>query len=162
MVKTFNDTACVIVKHANPCGVAVGSSLFEATIALINSIQTSAFGCIIAFNRELDAETAQAIVDRQFVEVIIAPSVSKGSRSGCCQQAKRSSISMWRIGRSTGSLRLHTCHSGLLVQDRDLGSVTEADLKVVTERAPTQQEMADLLFAWKVAKYVKSQCHRLC
>ncbi|MBD3821356.1 MAG: bifunctional phosphoribosylaminoimidazolecarboxamide formyltransferase/IMP cyclohydrolase [Thiotrichales bacterium] len=156
LVKTFDDTACVIVKHANPCGVAVGSSLFEAYDRAYKTDPTSAFGGIIAFNRELDAETAQAIVDRQFVEVIIAPSVSKEAEAVVASKQNVRLLACGELGAQQAAYDYKRVTGGLLVQDRDLGSVTEADLKVVTERAPTQQEMADLLFAWKVAKYVKS------
>lgn len=156
LVKTFDDTACVIVKHANPCGVAVGSSLFEAYDRAYKTDPTSAFGGIIAFNRELDAETAKAIVDRQFVEVIIAPSVSKEAEAAVASKQNVRLLACGELDAQQAAYDYKRVTGGLLVQDRDLGSVTEADLKVVTERAPTQQEMADLLFAWKVAKYVKS------
>jgi phosphoribosylaminoimidazolecarboxamide formyltransferase/IMP cyclohydrolase len=159
-VKSFVKPACVIVKHANPCGVAVSLDGIKAAYDLAYATDTeSAFGGIIAFNRELDAETAKAIVERQFVEVIIAPSVSAEALAVTASKqnvrvlvcGELSAIdarqSQWDFKRVTG---------GLLVQDQDLMMITEADLKVVTKRAPTEAEIHDLIFAWKVAKYVKS------
>ncbi|WP_044406338.1 bifunctional phosphoribosylaminoimidazolecarboxamide formyltransferase/IMP cyclohydrolase [Thiomicrospira microaerophila] len=156
LVKTFEDIACVIVKHANPCGVAIGSSLFEAYDRAYKTDPTSAFGGIIAFNRELDAPTAQAIVDRQFVEVIIAPSIS--SEAAAIVEAKKNVrlLACGALSAQQAAYDYKRVTGGLLVQDRDLGMIAEADLKVVTERAPTPEQMQDLLFAWKVAKYVKS------
>lgn len=156
LVKTFDEIACVIVKHANPCGVSIGSSLFEAYDRAYQTDPTSAFGGIIAFNRELDAETAQAIVDRQFVEVIIAPTVTEAAQA--IIEAKKN-LRLLACGELTGQQPAYDYKrvtGGLLVQDRDLGSVTVDDLTVVTKLAPTDKQMADLLFAWKVAKYVKS------
>jgi phosphoribosylaminoimidazolecarboxamide formyltransferase/IMP cyclohydrolase len=155
-VKQFADPACVIVKHANPCGVAVDDNIMAAYDRAFATDPTSAFGGIIAFNRELDEATAKAIVDRQFVEVIIAPSVSAGARESV---AAKKNVRLLECGDLGDSLPAHDYKrvvGGLLVQERDLGMVTEADLKVVTKLAPTEQQMQDLLFAWKVAKYVKS------
>jgi len=156
LVKTFEETACVIVKHANPCGVAIGSTPFEAYDRAFKTDPTSAFGGIIAFNIELDAQTAQAIVDRQFVEVIIAPTVSDEAKT--IIEAKKN-LRLLVCGELTAQLPAYDYKKvtgGLLLQDRDLGSVTADDLKVVTKLAPTAGQMTDLLFAWKVAKYVKS------
>ncbi|GAB6034858.1 bifunctional phosphoribosylaminoimidazolecarboxamide formyltransferase/IMP cyclohydrolase [Galenea microaerophila] len=156
LVKTFDETACVIVKHANPCGVALGNSLLEAYDRAYTTDPTSAFGGIIAFNRPLDAETAQAIIDRQFVEVIIAPSVEDGVTDivGAKKNVRLLVSGQWDEQLPAYDYKKVT--GGLLVQDRDLGMVTEDDLKVVSERAPTEAELKDLMFAWKVAKYVKS------
>lgn len=156
LVKTFEQTACVIVKHANPCGVSIGSSLFEAYDRAYKTDPTSAFGGIIAFNRELDAQTAQAIVDRQFVEVIIAPSIS--SEAQAIVEAKKNLrlLACGELSEQQAAYDYKRVTGGLLVQDRDLGMISEADLKVVTKIAPTAEQMQDLLFAWKVAKYVKS------
>jgi phosphoribosylaminoimidazolecarboxamide formyltransferase/IMP cyclohydrolase len=156
LVKTFNETACVIVKHANPCGVAIGSSLFEAYDRAYKTDPTSAFGGIIAFNRELDAQTAQAIVERQFVEVIIAPTVSTEAQKIVEAKKNVRLLACGELSAQQTAYDYKRVTGGLLVQDRDLGMITEADLKVVTERAPTPEQMQDLLFAWKVAKYVKS------
>ncbi|HEX6591805.1 MAG TPA: bifunctional phosphoribosylaminoimidazolecarboxamide formyltransferase/IMP cyclohydrolase [Moraxellaceae bacterium] len=162
-VKSFAKPACVIVKHANPCGVAVvpdaDGGIRKAYDLAYATDTESAFGGIIAFNRELDADTAKAIVDRQFVEVIIAPSISAAALE--ITKAKQNvrvlecgalpaidaRASQWDFKRVTG---------GLLVQDQDLGMIKDSDLKIVTKRAPTEAEIHDLIFAWKVAKYVKS------
>lgn len=157
-VKSFPESpACVIVKHANPCGVAVAGDLLSAYDLAYQTDTTSAFGGIIAFNRELDAKTAQAIVDRQFVEVIIAPSISeqakqvvsakKNVRLLCCGELPSQQAEGLDFKRVTG---------GLLVQDRDTALVTQDELNVVTQQAPTDEQMLDLLFAWRVAKFVKS------
>ncbi|WP_198262512.1 bifunctional phosphoribosylaminoimidazolecarboxamide formyltransferase/IMP cyclohydrolase [sulfur-oxidizing endosymbiont of Gigantopelta aegis] len=157
-VKQFSEgPACVIVKHATPCGVALGSDQLEAYDRAFKTDPTSAFGGIIAFNLPLNAATAQAIIERQFVEVIIAPSVDddaiailaekKNVRVLACGQWADMPTQTWDYKRVNG---------GLLVQERDLGMVTEADLKVVTKKAPTPEQMMDLLFTWKVAKFVKS------
>ena len=157
-VKAFPESpACVIVKHANPCGVATAKDLLTAYDLAYQTDTTSAFGGIIAFNRELDAKTAQAIVDRQFVEVIIAPAISdeakavvsnkKNVRLLCCGEFPSQQTEGLDFKRVTG---------GLLVQDRDTALVTEDDLQVVTQKAPSSEQMQDLLFAWRVAKFVKS------
>ena len=156
-VKSFTNPACVIVKHANPCGVAEGSSILDAYNLAYATDPTSAFGGIIAFNQELDADTAAAIVERQFVEVIIAPSISEDAIAII---AKKNNLRLLSCGELTQqalpAFDYKRVNGGLLVQDRDLGVITQADLKVVTKRAPTEAEIQDLLFAWKVAKFVKS------
>ncbi|MDQ2078239.1 bifunctional phosphoribosylaminoimidazolecarboxamide formyltransferase/IMP cyclohydrolase [Marinimicrobium sp. ABcell2] len=156
-VKCFSEPACVIVKHANPCGVAVGADLKTAYELAFATDPESAFGGIIAFNRELDGATAKAIVDQQFVEVIIAPSVSADAVQvvSAKKNVRLLACGEWTADRAPG-LDYKRVNGGLLVQDRDNGMVTEDDLKVVTKRAPTEQEIRDLLFAWKVAKFVKS------
>lgn len=155
-VKEFSEPTCVIVKHANPCGVAIADSLLAAYDKAYKTDPTSAFGGIIAFNRELDAETANAIISRQFVEVIIAPSVSTEALAllAAKQNVRVLTCGQWQ-DRSAG-LDFKRVNGGLLVQDRDLGMVTEADLRVVSKRQPTEQELRDALFCWKVAKFVKS------
>ncbi|QKI88580.1 bifunctional phosphoribosylaminoimidazolecarboxamide formyltransferase/IMP cyclohydrolase [Thiomicrorhabdus xiamenensis] len=156
LVKTFEETACVIVKHANPCGVSIGATQFDAYDRAYKTDPTSAFGGIIAFNTELDGETAQAIVDRQFVEVIIAPKVSEEAKAAV---AAKQNVRLLECGEFTGQQAAYDYKrvtGGLLVQDRDLGAVAQEDLKVVTKRTPTDKEMQDLMFAWKVAKFVKS------
>ncbi|WP_341502141.1 bifunctional phosphoribosylaminoimidazolecarboxamide formyltransferase/IMP cyclohydrolase [Gallaecimonas sp. GXIMD4217] len=155
-VKEFEAPACVIVKHANPCGVAVGANILEAYDRAFKTDPTSAFGGIIAFNKELDGDTAKAIVERQFVEVIIAPSVSQGAREVCATKANVRVLECGHWDNRPAALDYKRVNGGLLVQDRDQGMVSQADLKVVTERAPSAEEMKDLLFAWKVAKFVKS------
>tara|TARA_B100001059_G_C17835803_1_gene588029 strand:- start:4118 stop:5803 length:1686 start_codon:yes stop_codon:yes gene_type:complete len=160
-VKSFTKPACVIVKHANPCGVAVvpdaEGGIRQAYELAYATDSESAFGGIIAFNRELDGDTAKAIVDRQFVEVIIAPRISAAAREVV---AAKANVRLLECG-DWASERLadwdfKRVNGGLLVQSRDIGMITAADLKVVTQRAPTEQEINDLVFAWKVAKYVKS------
>lgn len=160
-IKQFTDPACVIVKHANPCGVAVSTDIKLAYDLAYATDSESAFGGIIAFNRELDAATASAIVERQFVEVIIAPSVSAEAVEVV---AAKKNVRLLECGQwsdkpqSTGlsALDYKRVNGGLLVQDRDQGSINADDLKVVTKRQPSEQETEDLLFAWKVAKFVKS------
>ena len=160
-VKSFSKPACVIVKHANPCGVAVvpeeEGGIRKAYDLAFATDSESAFGGIIAFNRELDADTAKAIVDRQFVEVIIAPSISAAAREMVAAKAnvRLLECGQWPAERPQ-DLDYKRVNGGLLVQSRDTGMITEADLKVVTRRAPTEKEIHDLIFAWKVAKFVKS------
>jgi phosphoribosylaminoimidazolecarboxamide formyltransferase/IMP cyclohydrolase len=157
-VKAFDEQpACVIVKHSNPCGVAVSDNIFDAYNLAYATDPTSAFGGIIAFNRELDEQTAAEIAARQFVEVIIAPTVSEGAKAAL---AKKQNVRLLETGAWSSSavnaLDFKRVGGGLLVQDKDTGSITAADVKVVSKRAPTEQELADLLFVWKVAKFVKS------
>lgn len=157
-VKAFNEPACVIVKHANPCGVAVAEDIHKAYDLAFKTDPTSAFGGIIAFNRKLDALTARTIVDRQFAEVIIAPGVDASAVEIIASKKNLRLLDasdFWPGERDQG-LDFKRVTGGLLVQDRDLGVVGREDLKVVTDRAPTEQELKDLAFAWKVAKYVKS------
>lgn len=156
-VKPFADPACVIVKHANPCGVAIGADIKQAYDLAFATDPTSAFGGIIAFNRELDEATAKEIIDRQFVEVIIAPSVSQGAIDVVSAKQNVRLLACGEFGEvRTPSFDYKRVNGGLLVQDRDLGMVNHDELKMVTERAPTEQELNDLLFAWEVAKFVKS------
>lgn len=155
-VKQFDDApTCVIVKHANPCGVATANNLLEAYEQAFSTDPESAFGGIIAFNRELDEKTANAIVEKQFVEVIIAPAVSEAAKQAVaskknvrlleCGEWSAESANTWEYKRVGG---------GLLVQNTDMELFKE--LTVVTEVQPTEQQMQDLKFAWKVAKFVKS------
>lgn len=155
-VKQFEAPACVIVKHANPCGVAVAADILAAYDLAFATDPTSAFGGIIAFNRPLDGKTAEAIVARQFVEVIIAPEVSPEAVKAVSGKPNVRLLACGQWGEAGGGWDFKRVNGGLLVQDRDLGQVSESDLKRVSERAPTDQEKADLLFAWRVAKFVKS------
>jgi len=155
-VKQFDAApACVIVKHANPCGVAYGKNLLEAYERAYQTDPESAFGGIIAVNGELDGETAHAIVERQFVEVIIAPKVSQ---EAIAIVAAKKNVRLLECGlwpKEPGQrLDFKRVNGGLLVQEADLSLYNE--LKVVSKRAPTEAEMSDLLFAWRVAKFVKS------
>ncbi|EIA1557765.1 bifunctional phosphoribosylaminoimidazolecarboxamide formyltransferase/IMP cyclohydrolase [Vibrio parahaemolyticus] len=155
-VKEFNEPACVIVKHANPCGVALGKDILEAYNRAYQTDPTSAFGGIIAFNQELDAETASAIVERQFVEVIIAPSVSTEAIEVVAAKKNVRLLECGEWSTKTTGFDVKRVNGGLLVQDRDQGMVSLDDLKVVSKRQPTEEELKDALFCWKVAKYVKS------
>ena len=156
-VRQFEAPACVIVKHANPCGVAVAASAAAAYELAYRTDPTSAFGGIIAFNREVTAAAARAILERQFVEVILAPAVSSEAQS---LLAAKSEVRVL----ATGDLRMpvsqlfeyRSVTAGLLVQTRDGASVRPEELRVVSKRAPSEAEREDLLFAWRVAKYVKS------
>ena len=155
-VKQFDAApACVIVKHANPCGVAYGANLLEAYDRAYQTDPESAFGGIIAFNGELDAETMKAIVERQFVEVIIAPKVSAAAVEIAAAKKNVRVLECGQWPAQPGQrLDFKRVNGGLLVQEADLALSNE--IKVVTQRAPTEEEMRDLLFAWRVAKYVKS------
>ncbi|MEI6745320.1 MAG: bifunctional phosphoribosylaminoimidazolecarboxamide formyltransferase/IMP cyclohydrolase [Methylococcaceae bacterium] len=165
-VKSFSEKpTCVIVKHANPCGVAQSDNLLTAYDLAYKTDSTSAFGGIIAFNRELDEQTASEIVARQFVEVIIAPSVSEAAQTilATKQNVRVLATGDWTIQTNTSTeFDYKRVAGGLLVQDRDTGIVFPSDMKVVTKRTPTEQEWADLLFAWKIAKFVKSNAIVYC
>ena len=162
-VKSFTEPACVIVKHANPCGVAIAASPLKAYELAYQTDPTSAFGGIIAFNRELDAETAQRIVDQQFTEVIIAPSVSKQALeiTAAKKNVRVLSCGYWPATRRA-DLDFKRVNGGLLVQDRDIHELDRNDLRVVTTRPPTEAETRDLLFAWSVAQFVKSNAIVYC
>ncbi len=161
--KAFEAPACVIVKHANPCGVAVGTCIRDAYHRAFRTDPTSAFGGIIAFNRPLDAETAAAIVERQFVEVVVAPRVDAAALAPF---ATKENVRVLECGALPAAPRtafdFRRVTGGLLVQDRDTGAVAAENLEVVTRRAPTAAEMRDLLFAWKVVKFVKSNAIVYC
>ncbi|EPJ52245.1 MAG: phosphoribosylaminoimidazolecarboxamide formyltransferase/IMP cyclohydrolase [Osedax symbiont Rs2] len=156
-VKSFSEAACVIVKHANPCGVAIGADLLTAYNLAYATDPTSAFGGIIAFNRPLDAATASAIIERQFVEVIIAPSIEDAAKAVLAAKVNvRVLICGEFADTRQAGLDYKRVNGGLLVQDRDMGIITEQDLKVVTKVSPSAEQIQDLLFCWKIAKYVKS------
>lgn len=163
-VKSFNDMpTCVIVKHANPCGVAHADNILAAYDKAYATDPTSAFGGIIAFNRELDERTAAEIIKRQFVEVIIAPTVNPAAQTVLAekQNVRVMECGVWN-NVTPHSLDFKRVAGGLLVQDKDLGEINNADIKIVSKRTPTEQELADLLFAWKVAKFVKSNAIVYC
>ncbi|MDD5247337.1 MAG: bifunctional phosphoribosylaminoimidazolecarboxamide formyltransferase/IMP cyclohydrolase [Rhodocyclaceae bacterium] len=163
-VKAFADAgsaACVIVKHANPCGVAIGVNAEEAYRKAFKTDPTSAFGGIIAFNCAIDKATAEAVAG-QFAEVIIAPEITAEARAvfGAKQNLR---VLVVPLGKSDSTaFDYKRVGGGLLVQTADNARITQADVKVVTKRAPSPQEMADLLFAWRVAKYVKSNAIVYC
>jgi len=154
-VKQFDEgPACVIVKHANPCGVALGSSPLEAYDRAYSTDPESAFGGIIAFNRALDAETAKAIIDRQFVEVILAPQVNDDALALLAEKKNVRVLACGAWQAAAERLDFKRVNGGLLVQEADLALYNET--RVVTGRAPDETEMKDLLFTWRICKYVKS------
>ncbi len=155
-VKVFEQPACVIVKHANPCGVAVSHDVFTAYDRAYAVDPNSAFGGIIAFNRELDAKTAAEILQRQFVEVVIAPSIASDALPLFAKKANVRVLACGDLQNNPGAMEYKRIAGGLLVQDADSDSLTANDLKIVSSRAPSSNEMLDLLFAWKVAMFVKS------
>ena len=173
-VRQFEAPACVIVKHANPCGVAVAADILGAYERAFSTDPTSAFGGIIAFNRPLDSKTAATIIDKQFVEVIIAPSVEAGALEACAakKNVRVLDVGDWSAGggsrpegtppATSAAFDFKKVSGGLLVQTADSGRITEADLRVVTEKAPTPQQIQDMLFAWTVVKYVKSNAIIFC
>jgi len=162
-VRQFKEPACVIVKHANPCGVAIADDILSAYERAFTTDPTSAFGGIIAFNRPLDLATAKAITDKQFVEVIVAPSIEKAALT---VTAEKKNVRVLETGEWSGGpipgLNYKKVSGGLLVQSTDTGLVSESDLKVVTEKSPNAKQIADLLFAWQVAKFVKSNAIVFC
>lgn len=155
-VKGFAEPACVIVKHANPCGVAVSDSIHAAYLRAFQTDPTSAFGGIIAFNRPLDIKTAQAIIERQFVEVIIAPAVDSDALAIIAEKKNIRVLACGQWQSQLAALDFKRVNGGVLVQDRDLGMITAAGLKIVSKRKPTAKELQDAIFCWKVAKFVKS------
>ena len=159
-VKTFEQPACVIIKHANPCGVAVAGSTLDAYRAAFATDPTSAFGGIIAFNRELDAATVAAVAE-QFVEVLIAPQVSAGARAAL---AKKENVRVLEVPLADGAnaYEMKRVGGGLLAQTPDNFHISAADLKIVSRVQPTPQQQEDLLFAWRVAKFVKSNAIVFC
>jgi phosphoribosylaminoimidazolecarboxamide formyltransferase/IMP cyclohydrolase len=155
-VRQFADPACVIVKHANPCGVAIASDTLSAYDRAFKTDPTSAYGGIIAFNRVLTATTARAIIERQFVELIIAPEVDAEALELCARKENVRVLVTDGLTPSNVRYEYRSVDGGLLVQTRDSGMVSTGDLKVVTKRQPSAAELDDLLFAWQVCKYVKS------
>lgn len=155
-VKSFEQPACVIVKHANPCGVAIADNAMEAYDLAYKTDPTSAFGGIIAFNRALEKEVAAEIIKRQFVEVIIAPQVTEDAKAVLSEKANVRVLECGQWQTQVPGLDFKRVNGGLLVQDRDLGMVSMDDLKVASKRKPSADELRDLMFAWKVAKFVKS------
>ena len=156
-VRQFETPACVIVKHANPCGVALAASVSDAYEQAYRTDPTSAFGGIIALNRPLDAELARTILERQFVEVIVAPAADAAALAATASRANVRVLLCGGLGAATGTAtEFKSVTGGLLAQERDTGTLDAADLKVVSRRAPTTAELADLSFAWRVCKFVKS------
>ena len=155
-VRQFDAPACVIVKHANPCGVAVAATQRTAYDQAYRTDPTSAFGGIIAFNRPLEGETARALLERQFVEVLVAPGVDTEAREACSRKGNVRLLATPGLTPGNERFDVRSVNGGLLLQTRDEGMVGEDALQVVTRRAPSSAELADLLFAWRVCKFVKS------
>jgi phosphoribosylaminoimidazolecarboxamide formyltransferase / IMP cyclohydrolase len=167
-VKSFNTTACVIVKHANPCGVALGATALDAYSKAFKTDSTSAFGGIIAFNQTVDGLAAE-IISKQFVEVLIAPDFTAEALAIFKAKANvrvlkialpKGGSTPWDNGRNAADSK--RVGSGILIQTADNHEMQMADLKIVTQKQPTPQQMQDLLFAWNVAKYVKSNAIVFC
>jgi phosphoribosylaminoimidazolecarboxamide formyltransferase/IMP cyclohydrolase len=155
-VKTFDQPACVIVKHANPCGVAIGSSAAQAYGKAWKTDPTSAYGGIVAFNRPFDGAAAEAIqANKQFVEVLIAPVITAEARALFASKANVRLLEV-PISAQGNALDLKRVGGGLLLQSADDRNVQRAELQVVTKKQPTPEQLDDLMFAWKVAKFVKS------
>ncbi len=155
-VRSFENPACVIVKHANPCGVAERNTIFEAYQKAFETDPTSAFGGIIAFNRELDEKTAQLIIEQQFVEVIIAPTIDQKAKEILVTKKNVRVLECGDLTNKKASLDIKKVTGGLLVQDSDLGTITDKNINIVSKKQPDKTQIEDLLFAWKVAKFVKS------
>jgi phosphoribosylaminoimidazolecarboxamide formyltransferase/IMP cyclohydrolase len=167
-VKSFDTPACVIVKHANPCGVALGANAAEAYAKAFKTDPTSAFGGIIAFNTEVDAATAEQVA-KQFMEVLIAPSFTAEALAIFAAKKNvrvlqialpKGGATAWEQGRNAQDVK--RIGSGLLIQSADNHELKLSDLKVVTKTQPTKQQLEDMLFAWTVAKYVKSNAIVFC
>ena len=154
-LQQFTHAACVIVKHANPCGVAVANNINQAYNKAFKADPVSAFGGIIAINQELDGELASTIINNQFAEVIIAPTASQQALTALQQKPN---IRLLTINQTTtaSEYNIQSIGNSLLVQQQDIYNVTKDDIKTVTKKSPTDQQLLDLLFAWKVAKFVKS------
>ena len=156
-VSAFSRTACVIVKHANPCGVAVADNTLNAYEAAYATDPTSAFGGIIAFNRPLDGDTVSEILERQFIEVMLAPAFTDTAKTALANKPNIRALELGEIHPDAfAQHNFKRVGGGLLVQDQDLGRIGAEGLKVVSDRPPTETELEDLRFAWKVAKFVKS------
>ena len=155
-VKSFEEPTCVIIKHANPCGVATDVDITEAYQKAFDADSTSAFGGIIALNRKLEEKTAQQIIDNQFVEVIIAPGVSSSAQKILNTKENIRVLEMENMDKLSSGFKFLSVTDGLLIQEIDNGSISAKDLKIVSSREPTEEEVQDCLFAWKVCKFVKS------
>jgi phosphoribosylaminoimidazolecarboxamide formyltransferase/IMP cyclohydrolase len=162
-VRQFESAACVIVKHANPCGVAVSDAILDAYDKAYKTDPTSAFGGIIAFNRVLDADTARAIIERQFVEVIVAPGIAPDAKAILGEKKNVRVLETGdRNAAENAGFDFKKVSGGLLVQTSDDGVIAETDLEVVTDKAPDAAQVRDMLFAWKVVKFVKSNAIIFC
>jgi phosphoribosylaminoimidazolecarboxamide formyltransferase/IMP cyclohydrolase len=159
-VKSFPEPACVIVKHANPCGAAVGANLLQAYEKALATDPVSAFGGILAFNRALDRATAEAL-GKQFAEVVIAPRVEPEARTACATKPNVRVLEV-PIAHGVNAYDFKRVGGGMLVQSADAKVLERSEARVVTKKAPSEAQWADLLFAWRVAKYVKSNAIVFC
>ena len=155
-VRDFDEPSCVIIKHANPCGVASRKDILRAYQSAYQTDPTSAFGGIIAFNRELDIATAEVIINQQFVEVIIAPKINIATLKILAKKDNIRVLECGELGKPKTTFDFKKVSGGLLVQDNDIELINVDNLKCVTTIKPSDSEMNDLIFAWKVAKSVKS------
>jgi len=155
-VRSFKEPTCVIIKHANPCGVATDDDITTAYQKAFATDSISAFGGIIALNRKLEEKTAQLIIDNQFVEVIIAPEICRSARIALGAKENIRVLEMEKLNDSTPGFKFLSVTGGLLVQETDNAKVSQENLQVVTSRVPSPKEIQDCLFAWKVCKFVKS------
>ena len=155
-VSNFSEPACVIVKHANPCGVASSRDILDAYKKAFACDPTSAFGGIIAFNKELDEETSNFLKDNQFIEVVAAPKFSSGALKSFQDKKNVRLLEIKNLNKSDSGIKFHSVNSGLLIQSIDTGEIDVNDLKTVSKRIPNENELNNSFFAWKVCKYVKS------
>jgi phosphoribosylaminoimidazolecarboxamide formyltransferase / IMP cyclohydrolase len=162
-VKRFAEPACVIVKHANPCGVAMRATILEAYRSAHATDPVSAFGGVIAFNRPLDGGTAEAVMKKQFVEVLVAPSLGPGAADVLAAKPNLRVLTTGSWSNAPlGTMQLRSVGGALLVQDLDEIALAPGQLRTVTRRAPTEHELKDLLFAWQVVRFVKSNAIVFC
>jgi len=155
-VSNFSEPTCVIVKHANPCGVASSENILDAYKKAFACDPNSAFGGIIAFNRELDEKTSNFLRDNQFIEVLAAPKFTNGALKSFQDKKNVRLLEIKNLKKSDSGMKFHSVNSGLLLQSIDTGEIDVNDLKTVSKRIPNQDELTNSLFAWKVCKYVKS------
>ena len=155
-VSNFSKPTCVIVKHANPCGVASSENILDAYKKAFACDPNSAFGGIIAFNRELDEKTSNFLRDNQFIEVLAAPKFTNGALRSFQDKKNVRLLEIKNLKKSDSGMQFHSVNSGLLLQSIDTGEIDVNDLKTVSKRIPNQDELTNSLFAWKVCKYVKS------
>ena len=160
--KRFDELACVIVKHANPCGVGLGDKLLDAYDRAYRTDPTSAFGGIIACNREVDAELASEILARQFLEVMVAPAYTPEALEIFAAKPNIRVLDTGPLSRTAPGLRLQAIEGAMLVQDKDVAELDPSALRVVTQRQPDERELADALLAWRVARFVKSNAIVYC
>ncbi len=161
-VKSFDTTACVIVKHANPCGVGLGENLEQAYNRAYATDPSSAFGGIIACNQRVDSTLAQTIIDRQFLEVMVAPEYTAGALKVFAGKPNIRVLATGPLSATQSGLRVQAIEGAMLVQDKDIAQLDPQDIRLVTKRRATETELQDALLAWKVARFVKSNAIVYC